>query len=52
MTHILNLRFYVMQIQKHTKNGMDEYKKLKENWYLTGEDAVGYGLADELIPFR
>ena len=43
---------YIASKTKLPKHIMDEYKKLKENWYLTGEEAVGYGLADELIPFR
>ena len=43
---------YIASKTKLPKHVMDEKKKMKEDWYITGEEAVGYGLADELIPFR
>lgn len=43
---------YIASKTNLPKHIMDEKKKVKEDWYLTGEEAVGYGLADELVSFR
>ena len=43
---------YIVSRTNLPKHIMDEKKKLKEDWYLSGEEAIGYGLADEIIEFR
>lgn len=43
---------YIVSRTNLPKHIMDEKKKLKEDWYLSGEEALGYGLADEIIEFR
>lgn len=43
---------YMVSVTKLPKHIMDEKKKMKEDWYLFAEEALGYGLVDEIIPFR
>ena len=43
---------YIVSKTNLPKHTMEQKMKFKEDWFLTGEEAVGYGLADELIPFR
>ena len=43
---------YILRNTKLPKHIMDETKKLKDDWYLTANEAFGYGLVDELIPLR
>lgn len=43
---------YMVSVTNLPKHIMDKKKERKEDWYLTGEEAKGYGLVDELIPFR
>ncbi|AYP68301.1 ATP-dependent protease [Bacillus phage vB_BcoS-136] len=43
---------YMLSVTNLPKHIMDEKKRLKEDWYLTAQEAHGYGLVDEIIYFR
>ena len=43
---------YLLSVTNLPKHIMDMKKRLKEDWYLTAQEAFGYGLVDEIIPFR
>lgn len=43
---------YIVSQTRLPKHIMDEKKRIKEDWYIFAEEALGYGLVDEIIPFR
>jgi ATP-dependent Clp protease, protease subunit len=43
---------YMVSVTRLPKHIMDEKKRIKEDWYMFAEEALGYGLVDEIIPFR
>lgn len=43
---------YIVSMTNLPKHIMDEKKRIKEDWYMFAEEALGYGLVDEIIPFR
>jgi len=43
---------YMLSVTNLPKHIMDYKKERQQNWYLTAEEAKGYGLVDEIIPFR
>lgn len=43
---------YILSATNLPERIMNEKKKLKEDWYMFGQEAYDYGLVDEIIPFR
>ena len=43
---------YMVSVTRLPKHIMDDKKNRKEDWYMFAEEALGYGLVDEIIPFR
>lgn len=43
---------YMLSVTNLPKDIMDEQKRIKEDWYLSADQALEYGLADEIIPYR
>ena len=43
---------YLLSVTNLPREMMDYKKSRKEDWYLTAREALQYGLADELLPFR
>lgn len=43
---------YMLQVTNLPKHIMDEKKRIKEDWYMFADEALIYGLVDEIIPFR
>jgi ATP-dependent Clp protease, protease subunit len=43
---------YMLSVTNLPKHIMDYKKERQQDWYLTAEEAFGYGLVDEIISFR
>lgn len=43
---------YIVLYTNITQEELDEAKRLKEDWYLFGDEAMELGIVDELIPTR